>query len=131
MGGAAHVTDVTNASRTMLFDIHKLCWDERLLEELDIPKAMLPQVRSSSEIYGCADIQGVIHQFGGTAALPDDGVVDGPAGLPVPEDGGLPLVGDAKKTTGLIPDAYFSATKVKCFFPSVSPPYPCSLRPPR
>ena len=66
-GGAAHVTDVTNASRTMLFDIHKLCWDERLLEELDIPKAMLPQVRSSSEIYGCADIQGVKVPIAGMA----------------------------------------------------------------
>ncbi len=66
-GGAAHVTDVTNASRTMLFDIHKLCWDERLLEELDIPKAMLPQVRSSSEIYGYADIQGVKVPIAGMA----------------------------------------------------------------
>ncbi len=66
-GGAAHVTDVTNASRTMLFDIHKLCWDERLLEELDIPKAMLPQVRSSSEIYGCTDIQGVKVPIAGMA----------------------------------------------------------------
>jgi len=56
--GAAHVTDVTNASRTMLFDIHKLCWDETLLEALDIPKAMLPRVCSSSEIYGYANIQG-------------------------------------------------------------------------
>ena len=66
-GGAAHLTDVTNASRTMLYDSHKLCWDERLLEELDIPKAMLPQVRSSSEIYGCADIQGVKVPIAGMA----------------------------------------------------------------
>lgn len=51
-GGQAHVTDYTNASRTMLFDINNLRWDERLLTELDIPRAVLPQVRPSSEVYG-------------------------------------------------------------------------------
>ena len=51
-GGAAHVTDYTNASRTMLFDIHRLCWDEDLLELLDIPRSMLPEVRASSDVYG-------------------------------------------------------------------------------
>lgn len=50
--GEVHVTDFTNASRTMLFDIHKLDWDETLLKALDIPKEMLPEVRSSSEVYG-------------------------------------------------------------------------------
>lgn len=58
-GGHVHVTDYTNASRTMIFDIHKLDWDDTLLEALDIPRAMLPEVRSSSEIYGYTDIQGV------------------------------------------------------------------------
>ena len=66
-GGAAHVTDVTNASRTMLFDIHKLDWDDTLLRALDIPRAMLPQVRSSSEIYGYTDIQGVRIPIAGMA----------------------------------------------------------------
>ena len=47
-----HVTDVTNAARTMLFNIHTLEWDDELLELLDIPRSMLPEVRSSSEIYG-------------------------------------------------------------------------------
>mgnify|MGYP001013635557 CR=1 FL=1 len=51
-GGQVHATDYSNASRTMLFDIHNFCWDQRLLEELDIPKEMLPEVRGSSEIYG-------------------------------------------------------------------------------
>ena len=51
-GGMAHVTDYTNASRTMLFDIHRLCWDDELLELLDIPKCMLPEVRPSSQVYG-------------------------------------------------------------------------------
>lgn len=60
-GGAQHVTDVSNASRTMLFDIGNLEWDDRLLEALGIPKAMLPEVRSSSEIYGVTDP----HTFGG------------------------------------------------------------------
>ncbi len=50
--GAVHVTDFTNASRTMLFDIEKLEWDEKLLQVLDIPRVMLPEVRSSSEVYG-------------------------------------------------------------------------------
>ncbi len=66
-GGAVHVTDVTNASRTMLYDIHKLDWDDTLLRWLDIPRAMLPQVRSSSEIYGYADIQGVKVPIAGIA----------------------------------------------------------------
>jgi glycerol kinase len=51
-GGKRHVTDVTNASRTMLFNLHTLTWDDELLKLLDVPRAMLPEVRSSSEIYG-------------------------------------------------------------------------------
>lgn len=57
-GGDAHVTDYTNASRTMLFNIHTLQWDERICRELDIPMCMLPEVRSSSEVYGYTEIQG-------------------------------------------------------------------------
>lgn len=49
---ALHITDVTNASRTMLFNIHTLQWDADLLEALDIPRSMLPEVRDSSEVYG-------------------------------------------------------------------------------
>jgi glycerol kinase len=51
-GGACHVTDVSNASRTMLFNIHTLAWDEELLRLFQIPASVLPQVRSSSEEYG-------------------------------------------------------------------------------
>lgn len=47
-----HVTDYSNASRTMLFDVDKLCWDEKMCSELQIPMSMLPEVRPSSEIYG-------------------------------------------------------------------------------
>ena len=65
--GAVHVTDVTNASRTMLFDIHRLDWDDTLLEALDIPRSVLPEVRSSSEIYGYTDIQGVRIPIAGMA----------------------------------------------------------------
>lgn len=50
--GETHVTDVTNASRTMLFNIHDLKWDEDLLKLLDIPASMMPEVKSSSEVYG-------------------------------------------------------------------------------
>ena len=65
-GGRLHVTDVSNAARTLLFDIHTRQWDDELLRMLDIPRSMLPQVRSCSEVYG--------H----TVALP--GV---PAGVPI------------------------------------------------
>ncbi len=51
-GGALHVTDVSNASRTLLFDIHRLAWDEELLAAMDVPAAMLPSVRPSSAAYG-------------------------------------------------------------------------------
>ncbi len=50
--GEVHVTDVTNASRTMLYNIHDLRWDEELLELFDIPESMMPEVKSSSEVYG-------------------------------------------------------------------------------
>ncbi|HEX2393864.1 MAG TPA: glycerol kinase GlpK [Bacteroidales bacterium] len=49
--GKAHITDVSNASRTMLFNIHTLQWDKELLEMFDIPESILPEVRSSSEVY--------------------------------------------------------------------------------
>jgi glycerol kinase len=57
----AHVTDVTNASRTLLMNLRTLDWDEDILKLLDIPRAMLPEIRSSSEVYGTAKIilQGV------------------------------------------------------------------------
>lgn len=58
-GGKVHVTDRTNASRTMLYNIHKLDWDDALLNALDIPRAMLPRVTDSSEIYGYTDLCGV------------------------------------------------------------------------
>mgnify|MGYP001099382444 FL=1 len=53
--GKTFVTDYSNASRTMLFDIRKLSWDDKLLKELDIPKKMLPEVKPSSGIYGYSD----------------------------------------------------------------------------
>ena len=55
-GGKVHVTDYTNASRTMLFNIETMKWDERICNALDIPMSMLPEVRSSSEIYGSAKV---------------------------------------------------------------------------
>ncbi|UTR09131.1 glycerol kinase GlpK [Evansella sp. LMS18] len=51
-GGTAHVTDYTNASRTLMFNIHELKWDKELLEILNVPESMLPEVRPSSEVYG-------------------------------------------------------------------------------
>ncbi|MBQ7714336.1 MAG: glycerol kinase GlpK [Clostridia bacterium] len=57
--GAVHATDYTNASRTMLFDIHKLCWDDEILSYFGIPKSMLPKVVPSSGVFGATD------KFGG------------------------------------------------------------------
>ena len=65
--GKVHVTDYTNASRTMLFNIHTLEWDKKLLKELDIPQSILPQVLPSSHIYGYADIMGVQVPISGIA----------------------------------------------------------------
>ena len=67
--GKVHVTDYSNASRTMIYNIKKLEWDERLLKELDIPISMLPEVKQSSEIYGVTDP----HTFGG-AMIPISGI---------------------------------------------------------
>src|ERR1035437_3794539 len=57
----SHVTDVTNASRTMLMNLHTLDWDDEMFAVMGVPRAMLPQIKSSSEIYGTAvgDLAGV------------------------------------------------------------------------
>jgi glycerol kinase len=59
--GGVHVTDVTNASRTMMMDLETLDWDEEILGILDVPRAMLPEIRASSEVYGDAkgDLAGI------------------------------------------------------------------------
>jgi glycerol kinase len=66
--GRCHITDVSNASRTLLFNIHSMQWDDELLEILDVPRAMLPEVRSCSEVYGHTDAE----WFG--AAVPIAGI---------------------------------------------------------
>ena len=68
-GGRVHVTDYTNASRTMLFNIHTLEWDKELLELLDIPACMLPEVRPSSCVYGesCDELYGGAIPIAGAA----------------------------------------------------------------
>ena len=67
-GGKLHVTDPSNASRTLLFNIHTGKWDDELLRLLDVPRAMLPEVRSSSEVYGETDAS----LFGGSIPLAGD-----------------------------------------------------------
>lgn len=57
-GGTVHITDVTNASRTMLFNIHTLEWDAELLEILGVPASMMPEVKSCSEVYGQTSLLG-------------------------------------------------------------------------
>lgn len=57
-GGAVHKTDYTNASRTMLYDIHRLCWDETIASALNIPLCMLPEVADSSGVLGYCNVQG-------------------------------------------------------------------------
>ena len=56
-GGKVHVTDHTNASRTMLYNIRELCWDKELLELLDVPECMLPEVKPSSFVYGTTEFE--------------------------------------------------------------------------
>jgi len=65
--GAVHVTDATNASRTMLYDIHKGRWDDQLLQALDIPAAMLPEVVECSQIYGHTVLAGAKVPIAGMA----------------------------------------------------------------
>ena len=56
-GGKVHVTDYTNASRTMLYNIRELCWDKELLELLDVPECILPEVKPSSHVYGSTEFE--------------------------------------------------------------------------
>jgi glycerol kinase len=67
-GGRVHATDVTNASRTLLYDIHRRCWDDELLKVLRVPRALLPEVRDSSGVFGTTEQ----HLFG--RALPIAGI---------------------------------------------------------
>src|SRR5947207_9878629 len=67
-GGKRHVTDVSNASRTLLLNIHTLQWDDELLKLLGVPRAMLPEVRPSSEVYGETDES----LLGGKIPIADD-----------------------------------------------------------
>lgn len=67
--GGVHVTDVTNASRTMLMDIEKLEWSDKMCEALSVPKAMLPAIKSSSEVYGYTTEDG---PFGGRVPIAGD-----------------------------------------------------------
>jgi glycerol kinase len=66
-GGKVHVTDYTNASRTMLYDIQNLCWDRHICSTLDIPMEMLPKVVDSSAVYGTVNLQGVEVPIAGIA----------------------------------------------------------------
>ena len=69
--GKLHITDYSNASRTMLFNIHDLKWDEEILKILDIPMSMLPEVKDSSELYGHTDIKYFGDKIPVTAAIGD------------------------------------------------------------
>ncbi len=91
-GGKVHATDFSNASRTLLFNIHTLDWDDELLEMMDVPRAMLPEVRPSSEVYGYTDESA----FGG-ARVP----VAGMAG-----DQQAALFGQACFTPGMAKNTY-------------------------
>jgi glycerol kinase len=92
-GGAAHVTDVSNASRTLLFDLQRLAWDEELCGHLRVPTAVLPEVRASSEVYA---------KTRGVPGLPDGIPIAGIAGDQQAALFGQTCfdVGDAKCTYG-------------------------------
>jgi glycerol kinase len=91
-GGAAHVTDVSNASRTLLFDIARLAWDDELCALLGVPAAVLPRVASSAEVYG---------HTRGVGVLPD----------------GIPIAGMAgDQQSALFGQACFGAGEAKCTY---------------
>jgi glycerol kinase len=91
-GGAAHVTDVSNASRTLMMDIHTLSWSDALLGPLGVPKAMLPEIRGNAEVYG-------------------ETVADGP--LPA----GIPIAGMAgDQQAALFGQACFAEGEAKCTY---------------
>ena len=91
-GGASHVTDVTNASRTLLFSLAELTWDEELTDILGVPMSLLPEIRSSSEVYG---------QTRGLMVLPD----------------GIPIAGIAgDQQAALFGQACFEPGMVKCTY---------------
>ncbi len=91
-GGASHVTEVSNASRTLLFNLHTLDWDAELLGHLRVPQAVLPEIRSSSEHYGVTR---------GVAGLPD----------------GIPVAGAAgDQQAALFGQACFEAGDTKCTY---------------
>ncbi|MBQ2769894.1 MAG: glycerol kinase GlpK [Clostridia bacterium] len=90
-----HMTDYSNAARTMLFDIHQLCWDETLLARLNIPRAMLPEVLPSSQVYGLIERP--------------------PAGLEALK--GVPIAGDAgDQQAALFGQACFAPGACKCTY---------------
>jgi glycerol kinase len=90
-GGARHVTDMTNASRTMLFDIHRLAWSDELLAAFGVPRAMLPDVRPCTADFGAT----VVEHFGGAIRIA------GVAG-----DQQAALVGQSGFTPGLAKNTY-------------------------
>ena len=91
-GGKAHVTDVSNASRTLMMNLKSLAWDDELLEILQIPRKMLPEIRTSSEVYGVTR---------GIPGLPD----------------GVPICGIAgDQQAALFGQACFQAGEVKCTY---------------
>jgi len=90
-GGARHVTDVTNASRTLLFDIHRLCWSDELLALFDVPRAMLPDVLPCTAAFGTARAEHL------GAAIPIGGVAG---------DQQAALIGQAGFTPGVAKNTY-------------------------
>jgi glycerol kinase len=90
-GGAVHATDASNASRTMLFDINRMEWDDELLRLLDLPRSMLPEVRPSASLYGTTEA----HL--GIAALPIAGVAG---------DQQAALFGQVCRTPGMSKNTY-------------------------
>jgi len=91
-----HITDVTNASRTMLMNLSTLDWDEDILRELDIPRTVLPQIRSSSEVYGYVNARGGVLAAG-----------DGGKSMPLR---GIPVSGD-------LGDQHAALFGQTCFYP--------------
>ncbi len=94
-GGRVHATDRTNASRTLLYNIHSLSWDREILSLFDIPESMLPQVLASDQVFGSTDFRGLLPR-----AIPIAGVLGDSHGALVGQSCFTPGMGKATYGTG-------------------------------
>lgn len=108
-GGNVHVTDASNASRTLLMDIHAGDWDDQLLAALDVPRGILPKIRSSSELYGEVHADGSLRDLNSSASRRDAATCAELKGIPIAGIAGdqqAALFGQACFSAGMAKNTY-------------------------